>query len=387
MRAVVYKEQPPTEPSPTNWNDLIERKKFGRLTFIGSATDRNQHGQRRAVCLCDCGNYIKVMASALRTNNTTSCGCVHAESVRKNNLTKITHGHSRGGKITPTYSAWVAMNNRCYKPNDPRYVDYGAKGVEVCDAWRLDFSAFLADVGERPEGRYSIDRIDPAGNYEPGNVRWATPEEQNRNKRTTKRYEFRGERLTIGEIAERAKLPYDLVYARVVKQKWSTEEATALRPDDPLDRDRLRQRWHALVARCTDRRHPRWKDYGGRGVVVCDRWRASFEDFEADVGYPPTANYTIDRIDNDKGYEPGNVRWATFLEQNRNRRNTKLFVLDGISKPLSEWCAMAGISYVTVRRRLHVGWPLDEALGTPPGNTGRAENESRRKWVAFSSPR
>jgi hypothetical protein len=381
MRAIHYKEQPAIGDLPPNWSDLAHRLTFGRLTFIGCASDRNRHGQKRVVCFCACGNYVKVMAAALRAGTTTSCGCVHAESVRQNNYAKATHGHSRGKKVTPTYRAWAAMNNRCYKPNDARYADYGAKGVEVCDAWRLDFSAFLADVGERPEGRYSLDRIDPNGNYEPGNVRWATPEEQNRNKRATKRYEFRGARLTVSEIAERANMPYELIHARVVKQRWTTEEAVALRPDAPLDRDRLRQRWYALIARCTDRRHPRWKDYGGRGVGVCERWRVSFEAFEVDVGYPPTVNYSIDRIDNDKGYEPGNVRWATFLEQNRNRRNSKLFALNGVSKPLSEWCAMAGVPYATVKRRLHAGWPLDEALGTPPGNTGRAMDGTRKKWV------
>jgi hypothetical protein len=89
------------------------------------------------------------------------------------------HGKSH----SPEYQAWRDMKYRCYNPNVKSYKYYGARGIKVCDQWRNSFTKFLEDVGERPGKGYSLDRIDNAGNYEPGNVRWETQENQMRNTR------------------------------------------------------------------------------------------------------------------------------------------------------------------------------------------------------------
>jgi len=89
------------------------------------------------------------------------------------------HGKSH----SPEYQAWRDMKYRCYNPNVKSYKYYGARGIKVCDQWRNSFTKFLEDVGERPDKGYSLDRIDNAGNYEPGNVRWETQENQMRNTR------------------------------------------------------------------------------------------------------------------------------------------------------------------------------------------------------------
>lgn len=98
----------------------------------------------------------------------------------------LKHGHRRRGgrQRSPTYNSWRAAIDRCTNPNHPYYADYGGRGVTVCDRWRGEdgFANFLADVSERPPGK-TLDRIDVDGDYEPGNVRWATLREQRWNRR------------------------------------------------------------------------------------------------------------------------------------------------------------------------------------------------------------
>lgn len=98
---------------------------------------------------------------------------------------RFSHGHNAQGSRTPTYNTWVAMVNRCLNPKATKYLDYGGRGITVCERWRT-FDHFLVDMGERPEGK-TLDRIANDGNYEPRNCRWATAQEQAANKRRKKR--------------------------------------------------------------------------------------------------------------------------------------------------------------------------------------------------------
>lgn len=166
------------------------KEKYGRLTVIAES-GRNTWKALTYWCLCECGNHVFVAGIALRRGVAKSCGCLHAEIMRAfankrgKDSPNFKHGHAgRAGRAASgTYNSRQAMLARCYNEKDVGYPRYGAKGVTVCDRWRDSFANFLADMGERPEGK-TLDRKNPFGNYTPENCKWSTRDEQANNKRS-----------------------------------------------------------------------------------------------------------------------------------------------------------------------------------------------------------
>ena len=151
---------------------------FGRLAVMLVGYILNSQGRRIKQCVtaCECGKVKLVRQYNLTTGHALSCGCHKAETAGQH---RLAHGHTVGEK-SPTYVSWQKMWERVrHTDKNPHYA-----GVTVCEEWKT-FEAFLQDMGERPEG-YSLDRIDPAGNYEPDNCRWATPSQQSQNRKPWK---------------------------------------------------------------------------------------------------------------------------------------------------------------------------------------------------------
>lgn len=122
--------------------------------------------------------------------------------------------------------------------------------------------------------------------------------------------------------------------------------------------------WRGMLKRCYNVNAHGYANYGGRGIRVCNRWRLDFWAFVADLGERP-ANTTLDRIDNEKGYEPGNCRWASKKQQRTNSRQNRVLTADGESHTLSEWSNITGIPLSTLFNRIERGWSDVRALQTP----------------------
>lgn len=135
-----------------------------------------------------------------------------------------------------------------------------------------------------------------------------------------------------------------------------------------IQRSRLYIVWTGMQQRCHNPNNPSHRNYGARGIEVCERWRSSFEAFRDDMGEPPSLKASIERIDNDGPYSLENCRWADAKTQCRNRRKTLRITYQGITASLAEHAEAHGIAYDTlVQRVMRYGWSVDDAIETPTG--------------------
>lgn len=173
---------------------MESKLKFNRLTIIKGSeilcevpckTRKKRATFVKAVC--ECGVVKKYCLTSIKQGRTKSCGCFHKQII-------TSHGYTN----SKTYNSWVSMKARC---NDPKYKNYGGRGVKFCKSWRK-FENFLKDMGERPE-KMTLDRIDFSGNYTPENCRWATIEQQANNKRTCRIVNYNGKKYTLTQLARK----------------------------------------------------------------------------------------------------------------------------------------------------------------------------------------
>jgi hypothetical protein len=185
---------------------------FGRLTVLSRA------GQTYT-CRCQCGTITTVWKYSLLKGATRSCGCIVREM-------KTTHGQA--APRTNEYHIWQGMIQRTTNPHHQYWPMYGGRGIGVCEDWK-DFSAFFAALGKRPSRRHSLDRLDNLKGYEPGNVVWATPRQQNRNMRTNRWIEYNGQRLILTDWAVQTGINVATLRKRL-RNGWTLEEAFTVEP-------------------------------------------------------------------------------------------------------------------------------------------------------------
>ena len=194
---------------------------FGRLTVMHRHEENDPQGKPRWVCSCSCGQTTVVRRADLRNGRTKSCGCLMAES-RLHRTRK--HGCSRVKQVSSEYYTWQAMKRRCLDPNNKCFHLYGGRGIAVCDRWMNSFSNFLLDMGPRPFKGAHIDRVDSEKGYSLENCRWATPQQNARNKRNTLKVCYNGVVESVCELADRVGLNPDAVRRRL-RRGWSVERA------------------------------------------------------------------------------------------------------------------------------------------------------------------
>lgn len=204
----------------TRQADLTGRK-FSRWLVLkpASSEDRNDLW----MCRCDCGRERAVLGVNLRAIKSRGCGCTRGR----------THGMAASGKEAPEYWVWHGMRQRCANPQNANYHLYGGQGIQVCERWTR-FEGFYEDMGPRPTPKHSLDRIDRTGNYEPGNVRWATDHEQTRNTRRNIFAEMDGERKVVKDWAIQYGVPYMTLKERI-RKGMSLKDALAV-PSGNIDR-------------------------------------------------------------------------------------------------------------------------------------------------------
>lgn len=187
-------------------------EKFGRLTAVADVGG-DKHQSRLWKFLCECGAEVIAIASEVRRGKKRSCGCLMREA---------RYTHKKCG--TNNYLRWKRLVQKCTNPRHPDYRNYGGRGIMVCKRWKR-FENFLADMGEPPNGAYSINRINNNGPYSPKNCHWATPAEQMRNTRRNRFVTYKGKRQCAKAWAVELGISTSTLSNRVNTLGWTFKEA------------------------------------------------------------------------------------------------------------------------------------------------------------------
>lgn len=311
-------------------------QKFGRLTVLKAAPKKG--ASPRWECRCDCGKSKNTSTMQLRSGKTRSCGCLRRETTAARTRLDLTG--QRFGKL-------VALK----------------RAEKVGTSWGWLCQCDCGNTHVVPAGSLTSEHVKSCGclRHEPN----AIDITGQRFGRLTVLARH-GRRGSAAAWRCRCDCGNETVVVSHAVRTGNARSCGCLRAEQVGGRARTHgksktpeyQSWLGMRARCHNPTHKKFPRYGGRGIVVCERWRDSFENFIEDMGPKPGRGYSIDRIDNDGPYSPENCRWATGKEQARNTPRTRTV----LGEPLMDVCERLGIKPATIRRRLDDGWSEHEAV-------------------------
>lgn len=205
-----------------DYTPIVAGQKYGEVTALRELPRDCPHV--KWLCRCSCGKEVVKRAAQMRTRY-VSCGCWNKVWGREIGKKRTTHAHTLGHTATPEYDAWLGMKYRCTNHSYEGWHNYGGRGIKVFEGWLNDFQAFYDHIGPRPSNKHSIDRINNDGNYEPGNVRWATLAEQQRNLRKNVWITIKGETKCLSDWAKQYGLQPIRITRRIKELGWTAEQA------------------------------------------------------------------------------------------------------------------------------------------------------------------
>ena len=297
---------------------------FGRLTVLAVGRKKNSYHQM-AVCQCSCGSEPKVIKiDHFKSGAVVSCGCFHKEQHLIHGLSQHVH-----------YGRWHNMLDRCENPKSGSWDRYGGRGISVCERWHR-VENFIADL---PDGYFEgaeMDRIENDGNYEPGNIRWATHGKNCDNRSTGAEFTFNGKTQSLARWSEETGLAYSLLSERINKFNWTIEQALTtpvIDANERMERARL-------------------------------AWWGPLKSFELDG-----KSYTIAELSKHTGLTESLLRqrlcekgWA-IEDAIKPVKVDATFEVEGVLRTIAELSEMLGVTKVLLRKQLlERKWPIVKVL-------------------------
>jgi hypothetical protein len=322
------------------FQNLVGRK-FGDLTVAEASDEFSFFEGGGWVCQCGCGNIKSFSGNSLIGGISVNCGCITSSKSKscsksdKSNNATVTTEPACDDPNAYELSVWEGIIDACYNTSSKKYINYGRKGITVCDRWFESFDNFLTDMGPSPSNKHKLARAYTAKTYEPSCCRWVPITEGRSRNTVSNRYEYNGELLTLLQLSQlpevRAKgLIYPDLYSRIVRCGWSVEKALGVNMGS------------------SERSFTCTYTYNGVTKSIID-WASEYK-----VPYATLYNRLM------------RLKWSFEKAALSPVRREAVYTYNGITKPVSQWAREHNRNYRRFYDRLMVdGWSFERAISTP----------------------